>query len=264
MTVRSVNPLRSLQCAASFYHEAEGHKSPSADPRFSRLMGAFRRDFATPPDQMDPLLPDVIRRLMNQFWKEEDEEKGCHISKWRTLFIAVLSFHSAARFSDLAHLSRDSIRIDTSKNILYIHFGLSKTNRFRAHDKIDIIHGSSSKYCPVAFAKRYLHHLSAIYPLPLHSPLLPNCASAGKTVVSYNAALKSFRALLAAIGEDADSYGLHSGRIGAHVMMQKAGLSDVVRRHKGRYALTSCMPDYYTRFSPRWEETVATSRALLV
>ena len=258
---RSVNPLRFLQSASVFYHDAEGYESPTKDPRFSRLLGAFRRDYATPPEQMAPLLPDVIRRLMDEFWKEDTD---AHISKWRTLFIAVISFHSAARFSDLVHLTRDSISFDESKKVLFIHFGLSKTNRFRAHDKIDVIHASSSKYCPVAFTRAYLRRLQETLLLPPDSPLLPNSASAGKTVISYSAALKAFRAILSAVGEDAETYGLHSGRIGAHYVMQKAGLSDIVRRHKGRYGLNSTMPDYYTRFSPRWEETLATSRALTV
>eukprot|EP00111_Clytia_hemisphaerica_P021929 TCONS_00064477-protein len=117
-----------------------GLNSPTEDPFLQSVLEGCSRLTATPKEKMEPLEPEVIRKLVDKY--REDHT----IPNLRFLVLATIGFTGFMRVEEILELKLGHVRIKPDR--LEIIVEKSKNDRHHEGNKIPIAR-LNSKYCPV-------------------------------------------------------------------------------------------------------------------
>jgi len=251
--------------ASNFLHNALCLPPPCDGKIVAKTMQGIRKTNAAPAKQSKGLSHDVVKRLLvHLLGPGVDGVKAADAlappQHRRTAVVAAVSFASLARYDDLRQLNVSQIVFLEDGDML-IRYGKTKTNAARNRDYTDRIAATKGIYCICRLVRAYVDKLPGDDP---DFPFLPTCRKSRvwKHRASNNAAIRAFRAALAAIGEDGALYGLHSGRVGAQQALCEAGVPKEDCVWKARWAPGSRMYEAYIRNAPRKDTCAKTSAVL--
>ena len=164
-----------------------------------------------------------------------------------------------ARGDDLRRLERDQIEFTDAGMIL--HCDRRKNDQWGKGHIVPILADPDRRFCPVRMMREYLRQVPG-QPDDWAFPKLRKVRKQDHYVVlrqvaTYHDCRNAQQLALKAIGVNPNSFGTHSGRIGAAQAFYDAGFkeSDIGRR--GGWATGSKMPGYYSMQASKYGHDMA-------
>ncbi|XP_066915915.1 integrase/recombinase xerD homolog [Clytia hemisphaerica] len=214
-------------------HIMAGLNSPTEDPFLQSVLEGCSRLTATPKEKMEPLEPEVIRKLVDKY--REDHT----IPNLRFLVLATIGFTGFMRVEEILELKLGDVRIKPDR--LEIIVEKSKNDQHHEGNKIPIAR-LNSKYCPVNIFEEFLQKAELDISKDKQCYLIPRifkCKKGhrvSKTLgFGYSRAREIFLKFVTPFKEEGVRYGLHGLRSGGASAAANNGVSDRLISKHGRW-----------------------------
>ncbi|TRY61832.1 hypothetical protein TCAL_13324 [Tigriopus californicus] len=234
--------------------------NPCLDPGVRMSMQGYRRRLGRPATQAKGLTKALLQGFINQAIGLDIDSNGrkrATLVMWREAWRELTCFLTLARFADLQHVTRRDISVDHLRHVIVIQFWSRKNDQLHVGHWA-IMHGTSTRYCPVRLTSRYL----AMLPKDPNAFMLPDMRPNKSHIkVTYAACRRQQKWIMQRIGTDPSPYGLHSARVGGTTYLKGARISESDIGSLGGLAPGSSQPDRYSKSDvEKWKQAASALR----
>ena len=220
-SAHTVSPIVSAMSAINWAHEKAGFDPVTSSPIVSQVYLGCQRLLATPASKKQPLSPDMVMSLVDQFLTPDVD-----LDTLQTLTLIVVGFSSFLRWDELHQIRIHQITFTSTHANIFVP--RRKNDQLREGHEV-LIARSPSEYCPVSLLSRFIRQGRHSETQFLFGKISRGSQSPDQilnTPMSYSRALEKVRLLLQGIGQDPARFGLHSLRSGGASAAAVAGVPD--------------------------------------
>jgi hypothetical protein len=245
---KSFSAVSMLSAAIANEHRIHLKPSPTSHECISKLFKGFKLATQTSRSPVQPLTDQIIRQMIDKVLHPSHGRDGLKapLVLWRTVWRAMMEFHTLGRFSDIVRLQRIDVSFrDLPSPHLSVLFKDGKNDQYsEGAECIVPAFPEEERYCPVNFTKKYFQFLGTGFTGFLVPSCRPNLLPDPLKPLSYSGALDDLRHLLNELGYDGKLFGEHSGKRGGSTQAVENGMDLETLKRLGGWR-SSTMPAKY-------------------